>query len=222
MPKLSICIPCFNKFNFTKSILKDLSYLSNDHQIIVFDNGSTDETEKSLKNSNEILYLRSETNLGFGAACNKMYEVAGAENVMFLNNDVKVRSNHFNWTENIINKCSEGIVGPTMGQVDNKFNFIKEANHILLGNSYVSGWCIASSRNIWEKLKEEGAIGPWAPYYFAYFEDTHMGFMCRKLGIPMLTVDVPIVHFGKVSSKQLNTYALYSKSKEIFSKIWRT
>ena len=56
---LSICIPVFNKFNFTKSCLKDLEKLPNDHEIIVVDNGSTDETQSNFSNSKEIIYIRN-------------------------------------------------------------------------------------------------------------------------------------------------------------------
>ena len=48
---LSIVIPVFNKFNFTKACLSDLSKLSSDHEIIIVDNGSTDETQAQLEGS---------------------------------------------------------------------------------------------------------------------------------------------------------------------------
>ena len=48
---LSICTPVFNKFEFTKSYLNDLSKLSNEHEIIIVDNASTDQTESYLKDS---------------------------------------------------------------------------------------------------------------------------------------------------------------------------
>lgn len=47
--KLSIIMPVFNKINFTKSALNDLFLLPEDHQIIVVDNGSTDDTAKYLR-----------------------------------------------------------------------------------------------------------------------------------------------------------------------------
>ena len=103
---LSICIPVFNKFNFTKSCLDDLSQLPNDHEIIIVDNGSTDETQAQLQASKEINYYRNEKNYGFASASNRAYSKATAPNVLFLNNDIRVKSNHTNWTDELLKWCS--------------------------------------------------------------------------------------------------------------------
>lgn len=222
---LSILIPVFNKFNFTKSALNDLSHLPENHQIIVFDNGSTDDTPKELEKWNlhpNFKYIRNDINIGFAGGINRAYQQADAPNVMLLNNDIRVRKNLNNWTAPIIEYCEEFIVGPTMGQLDNHFNFIREANCELTGpNTYMSGWCLASSKKILDKLKQGDYIGPMSEEFgLAYFEDSDAGFLARKLGIQFKVIDIPVVHFGKISSKQLNTSVLYSKAKVIFTKKW--
>lgn len=237
MKILSICIPVFNKFAFTKSCLNDLSKLPNDHEIIVLDNGSTDETRSQLENSTEILYLRFKENEGFAKGCNKAFYHSSANNVMFLNNDIRVKSNHDNWTRGIIDKCDKAIVGPTMGQLDKDLNFVQEANKVLTGNSYMSGWCISSSRNIWYKLiiprpnnylnvnkgeDHDDYCQLFAEKYGkGYFEDTDLSFRAKKLNIPFEVVNIPVVHFGKQTSQQLNTYALYKSAREVFVKTWK-
>jgi len=218
---LSICIPVYNKWNFTKSTLNDLSRLPNSHQLIIVDNASSDETQKQLESSKEIIYYRNDVNLGFSKACNIAYSLSTSDNVLFLNNDIRVQSNNHNWTAELINHCHEGLVGPTMGQLDSNFNFIQEANKVLPGISYMSGWCLASSKNIFDKLKVNNYCGPFSEEYFVYYEDAHLSLMARELNIAMKVVQVPAVHFGKISSKQLNTYDLYQKSKNIFVKNWK-
>lgn len=218
--RLSIVVLCFNKWNFTKTCLTDLSKLPNDHEIIVFDNGSTDETRAQLHSNKEINYIRSEINLGFAVGCNRGYAYSQASNVLFLNNDIKVRENHHNWTEEIIQLCPKGLVGPTMGQLDKKFNFVKESNEYLNGNSYMSGWCLGSSKEIWNRLIIHPYLGPFSEEFFCYFEDTDLSFRARELGIPFNVVNVPAVHFGKTSSKQLNVHTLYHNAREIFLKKW--
>jgi GT2 family glycosyltransferase len=225
MFRLSICIPVYNKYAFTKSCLDDLYKLPEDHEIIIIDNGSTDDTESLLKNNNRIKYIRNDNNLGFARACNQGYAAAQSDKVLFLNNDIRVKSNHDNWTNLLIEKCDEGLVGPTMGQLDSELNFVKESNSVLNGNSYMSGWCLASSKSNFDKLniKRKDSDLPQIfseEFGIAYFEDTDLSFRAKQLNIKMNVVDIPVVHFGKISSKQLNTYQLYSKAKVIFYNKW--
>jgi O-antigen biosynthesis protein len=233
---LSIVIPVFNKVNFTKSCLNDLLKLPDNHEIIVVNNASSDETSAVLsdfgKNYSNIIIVDNPQNLGFAKACNIGFGYAEAPNIMFLNNDIRVKSNHDSWTKEIIEKCSYGLVGPTMGQLDKNLNFVKEANQLLDGNSYMSGWCLATSREIWSKFwiprKETivETVNQSIPQIFseefglAYFEDTDLGFRARRLDIPFQVVSIPVVHFGKQTSSQLNTHALYQHAKNIFIKKW--
>ena len=230
---LSIVIPVFNKFNFTKACLSDLSKLSSDHEIIIVDNGSTDETQARLEGSKEIIYYRNEKNYGFACASNRGYSIATAPNVLFLNNDVRVKSNHQDWTSELLKWCPSALVGPTMGQLDNQLNFIQEANRLLPGKSYMSGWCLASSKKIWSKLeiRREPSVVIYdrtppsqifsEEFGLAYFEDTDLSFRARKLGIAMQVVEIPVVHFGKQTSRQLNTHMLYQQARQVFVKKWQ-
>ena len=218
---LSIVIPVFNKYNFTKSCLADLSQLPDDHEIIIIDNGSVDETQIELEKNTRIKYYRQSNNLGFARACNIGYNKADASNILFLNNDIRVKSNYTNWTKELLKWCPQALVGPTMGQLDNNLNFVQEANKLLIGKSYMSGWCLASSKDIWNKLIINNYQGPFSEEFgIAYFEDTDLSFRARKLRIPMQVVDVPVVHFGKQTSSQLNTHQLYSQARQIFVKKW--
>jgi GT2 family glycosyltransferase len=233
---LSIVIPVFNKWNFTQACLMDLRGLPHStHEIIVVDNNSTDDTQHQLlrlfsTEYEEVRYYKNSENLGFAKACNIGYSLARHPNVLFLNNDIRVKGDKATWTQSLIEKCATGLVGPTMGQLDSQLQFIKESNSVLSGNSYLSGWCVASSKENWSKLEiprtglmsMNGSIPQIFSEEFglAYFEDTDLGFRARKLGIPMQVIDIPVVHFGKTTSSQLNTYALYKGAREIFVKKW--
>jgi GT2 family glycosyltransferase len=225
---LSIVVPVYNKFNFTKSCINDLLHLPTNHEIIIVDNASSDETQKSLDGNKEILYFRNSENLGFAKACNIGYGLSSAPNVLFLNNDIRVKADKDSWTKPLLKLCPIALAGPTMGQLDSQLNFVQEANRALPGKSYLSGWCLASSKEIFKKLeiprKEDDKTE--APQIFseefglAYFEDTDMGFRARKLGIASEIVEIPVVHFGKQTSKQLNTRQLYMDARQIFVKKW--
>src|SRR5690606_28797037 len=102
-------------------------------------------------------------NLGFAKACNLGYEAADSDNVLFLNNDIRVQSDYTNWTDRLISSCDKGLVGPTMGQINNKdFSFIKEDNKVLGGLSYLSGWCLAGSKEIFNQLIPKEHVGPFS------------------------------------------------------------
>jgi GT2 family glycosyltransferase len=230
---LSIVMPVYNKFNFTKAALKDLCHLSNDHEIIIVDNGSNDETESALKNIKEITYKRLRMNEGFAKACNYGYACATAPNVLFLNNDIRVKDQYLDWTKSLIDSCANSICGPTMGLLNDNLDFVMEANRKLPDKSYMSGWCLASSKDIWNKLdfprktnKGRLITDFYIPQIFseefgiAYFEDTDLSFRAKKLNINLEVIDIPVVHFGKQTSSQLNTYQLYKSAREIFKNKW--
>lgn len=231
-PVLSIVIPVFNKWNFTKACLTDLFKLPKNHEIIVVDNGSIDVTQENLHDNEAIVYHRLPANQGFAVACNEGYALASAPNVLFLNNDIRVRADHTTWTQKLIEKCGNGLVGPTMGQLDKDLNFVQEANKVLDGKSYMSGWCLAASKDVWSKLeipRNPLLIHDYTPppqifseeFGLAYFEDTDLSFRARELQIPMQVVDIPVVHFGKQTSQQLNTYQLYKRARQIFVNKWQ-
>jgi GT2 family glycosyltransferase len=222
MKKLSICILGFNKFNFTSSCLKDLSHLNSDHEILFWDNASTDQTQSQLENSKEIKYYRSDVNLKFAGGCNQLYKLSTAPNVLFLNNDIVIRDNKENWTNQIIQYCEQDfIVGPTMGELNPDLSFKREANEFINSKySYMSGWCLGSSKTTFDKLKEN-YDGPFSEEFGFYFEDTDLGFRAKRKNINFKIVNIPVIHFGKQSSSQLNTGKLYTEAKKIFIKKWK-
>lgn len=222
MKNFSIIIPCFNQYNFTKSCLNDLSHLPQDRaEIIIIDNGSKDDT-KLLSNKDNIKYIRNDANEGFGKACNKGYSLSTNDNIMFLNNDIRVKSNHSNWIDNILNEIKNSqLISPTAGFVDpnNNFNFCYETNDIKKPINYMSGWMLCATRKTFDKLAiTKNEI--FSNEFFCYYEDTDLSFRATEVGIKFCLASVPVIHFGKVSSSQINTNKLYLESREIFNKKW--
>jgi len=217
---LSIVIPVYNKFAFTKSCLNDLFKLPDNIEIIVIDNNSSDDTKTELSKIDKLnfKYIRNEENIYHSKACNQGYALASAPNVLFLNNDIRVKENK-DWTLEILKYCDDAIVGPTMGLLDNNLNFIKEQNKELIGNSYLSGWCIASSKKNWDKL-DLGNGQIWNEEFPFYYNDTDIGFRCKKANIKLKVISIPVVHFGKVSAAQLNVHKLYTDARKVFIKKW--
>jgi GT2 family glycosyltransferase len=218
---LSIIIPVYNKINFTLSAINDIFKLETDYELIVVDNASTDDTQKKLTEIQHprFTYIRNEDNLFHSKGCNVGYAASKGSHVLFINNDIKVRSEYATWTNHIIDNCYDNIVGPTFGQLDKDFNFIKESNQVLIGNSYISGWCIAAKKETWNKL-DLSLNQVWNESLPMYFNDGDLSFRARKLNIKMDLISLPVVHFGKISSSQLNVNKLYNEGKKIFCKKW--
>ena len=80
MIKLSIVIPVYNKFAFTKSALQDLSKLSSDNEIIIVDNETDEDNSvdylRSLSKYNNIKIIKcSDINLDTANKCAKTYNI---------------------------------------------------------------------------------------------------------------------------------------------------
>ena len=91
-PAATIVIPVFNRVDLTRQCLarSDASTPSHLYEVVVVDNGSTDETAAFLRRARAAGILRAVfpgENLGFGKACNLGASLARGANVVLLNND---------------------------------------------------------------------------------------------------------------------------------------
>lgn len=95
VPLFSVVIPVFNKWGLTEACLRSLREhaCGCDFEVIVVDNGSSDETAGALGALGEALFgprfirIRFEENRNFGPACNAGARAASAALLFFLNND---------------------------------------------------------------------------------------------------------------------------------------
>jgi len=201
-PLVSIVIPVLNNLHFTircvDSIVKNGSDLP--YEIIVVDNGSTDETEsyfKGLKISH-LHYFRLENNLGFVGGCNFGASRARGEYILFLNNDTEAQPG---WLDALVETfrsypdcgaCGAKLVYPDgklqeaggiifsdgtgwnygrgMDPQDPRFNFVREVD-------YCSGAALMVRRDLWEQIG--GFDERYTP---AYYEDTDLCFEIRRRG----------------------------------------
>lgn len=104
---VSIIIPCFNRYELTAACVESIQINSPDHEIILVDNGSTDETRFAQ------VTIRNEENLGFATSCNQGAQVATNDHLVFLNNDTLVHQNWLAFTRNL-HDDTIGCVGPKL------------------------------------------------------------------------------------------------------------
>jgi GT2 family glycosyltransferase len=92
---VSVVIPAYNNFIYTKqcvfSIFKNHPLLN--FEIIIIDNGSTDDTKEYFAKFNDLnnfRFISNDENLGFAKASNMGAKLSRSENILFLNNDTVV------------------------------------------------------------------------------------------------------------------------------------
>jgi GT2 family glycosyltransferase len=94
-PRASIVIPVCNRADLTLMCLQSLALRQNQtpFEIIIVDNGSTDETERLLPHVQGLRVVRNATNAGFPKAVNQAAQLAAGTYLIMLNNDVQVLGN---------------------------------------------------------------------------------------------------------------------------------
>jgi glycosyltransferase involved in cell wall biosynthesis len=89
MIKASAIVPCYNENGRIENVLKVLSSSSLIREIIVIDDGSTDGTEKSVKNFKKVRYFRNKKNKGKAYSMNEGVKKAKSSVIFFCDADLK-------------------------------------------------------------------------------------------------------------------------------------
>lgn len=97
---VSIVIPLFNRWDMTERCLASLQGV--DAEVILVDNGSTDET------ADHEVTIRNPRNRGFAKACNQGARAATGDHLIFLNNDTEPQRG---WLEPLL---LDRIAGPKL------------------------------------------------------------------------------------------------------------
>lgn len=117
-PKVSIIIPHFNNFEILEQCLWSIFRVGADieFEVIVVDDGSTDDSVKSLQVwQPRVRVIRNLQNLGFAATCNAGAREARGEFILFLNNDTTVMPHWLDELFEVLNGHDEiGAVGPKL------------------------------------------------------------------------------------------------------------
>jgi glycosyltransferase involved in cell wall biosynthesis len=85
---VSICIPTYNRKEYLKETIQSiLDQTYKDYEIVVVDDGSTDETEKMIKELGIPVTYFWQENMGDAAARNKLIELAKGKYISFIDSD---------------------------------------------------------------------------------------------------------------------------------------
>jgi GT2 family glycosyltransferase/ADP-heptose:LPS heptosyltransferase/predicted SAM-dependent methyltransferase len=137
LKKVSIVIPSFNKYHFTKECIQSILDKSNswNYEIIIADDNSDFETKQNLMIWNRICNVQSYSeNVGFTKNCNRGAKEAKGEYIVLLNNDTTLISK--DWINELIKTFENneiGIIGAKLLYLDDT---IQHAGIIWDGNGF--------------------------------------------------------------------------------------
>jgi GT2 family glycosyltransferase/glycosyltransferase involved in cell wall biosynthesis len=218
-PKVSIVIPVHNKFHVTYHCLASLILSPNNatFEVILVDDGSTDQTQAVQELIKGIQYVRNEESVGFIRACNKGALSAKGHYIVMLNNDTETTAG---WLDELVGVFEHfdnvGMAGAKLLYPDgtlqeaggivwnsaNPWNYGRQANPYdpkfcyARQTDYLSGACLMLPTALWKQ------IGGFSETYVpAYFEDTDLAFQVRELGYKTVyTPFAQVIHFEGISN----------------------
>lgn len=132
--RVSIIIPVLDQWPLTERCLRTLAGNSpEDIEILVIDNASSDGTREACPSLCGTLfgprfrYLRQETNLNFGPACNLGAAHAQGGVLLFLNNDTELRTNWLPPLLEALDNPRIGAAGPRLLYPDGRVQHVGTA-----------------------------------------------------------------------------------------------
>jgi GT2 family glycosyltransferase len=239
---VTIVVLCWNRWALTRRCLDSLrAHTDLDRaEVLVVDNGSTDETPKGLAGYPWVRMIRNGENLGFVRGNNVGIAAAspGAD-VVLLNNDVEVRQH--DWLERL-QECAHsapdvGVVGCRLTMPDGRL--LHAGTYILAdtlwgqqigageaevgqypGARTVEGIVFACAYIRRDVLD---AVGGLSEDFESYFEDTDYCLRARAAGFRTVCCgDVTLVHeeHGSTSDEPGTFETLFRKSRKTFGNKW--
>ncbi len=215
-PFVSIIIPVLNQSTYTKELLENIANTTSvPHEVIVVDNGSTDNTPDVLKNAG-VKVIRNQRNNGWAYALNQGASKAKGTHLAFLNNDVVLPPN---WLLTLLSH-DEHAVCPTYEQDPVIPKHFRRRNQTLeaqerevvpaerpgLHPKGFAGFVFMISREAWERVgRFDETMIYWCADNDYYVRLKAMGYR------PMMSKNVLIHHF---MNKTVDTLPDYLEQRE--------
>ncbi|MCB0990454.1 MAG: glycosyltransferase [Acidimicrobiales bacterium] len=201
-PRVTVVMLCYNKSELSLRCLTSLEVCQQGDEpfdLIVVDNGSSDDTPHLLSRLEGAHTIRIDDNIGFGPANNVGAAEAETEYILFLSNDVVLLPG---WLEPLVRAMDED---PTIGAVQPMFLYpdgrVNDAGGLTFADGecwnygkgnpfpdtpalntrrapdYCTGACLLVRREAFEQV---GGFDPrFAP---VYYEDVDLSFAMREAG----------------------------------------
>ena len=238
-PKVSFILVLHNKAHLSLlSIESVLARANVGCELILVDNGSTDQSGAMLDHIEGAQIIRNETNLGFGPACMQGAERARGEYLCFFNNDALLK-------QNAIQAALANFRDPTVGAVGGKIllasGALQEAGSMIWSDGsalgygradnpdapqynfrrpvdYCSGVFLLTPRRLFAELG--GFLAEFAP---AYYEDTDYCMTLWQRGYRVIYEPLAVINHYESASSGGNEFAtaLMAQHQKTFYSKWQ-
>jgi O-antigen biosynthesis protein len=237
IPVVSIIIPVYNGWAVTYRCLKSIkeNTIATAYEIIIADDGATDETRNIEDYIKNITAIRNERNLGFLNNCNHASGATKGKYILFLNNDTEVKPGWLSSLVELMDRdehvgmCGSKLIYPN-GKLQEaggiiwndasgwnfghsqdpeapQFNYVKEVD-------YISGAALMIRKKLWNEIG--GFDKQYSP---AYYEDTDLAFEVRKRGYKVVYQPLSeVIHFEGFSNGKDQTDTTSIKAYQVINK----
>ncbi|WP_458456299.1 glycosyltransferase family 2 protein [Methanobrevibacter sp.] len=218
--KVSVVTPNYNGERFLKTFLESLNddceYIG---EVIIVDNGSTDNSRQYLKNTSfnfPLVLIENSENLGFSPAVNQGIKKARHDLIFSINNDTELKKGSIKALIDLITSDDDIFsVQAKMLQYDNKeliddvgdeYNLLAWTkktgeNHHSDEYSEVRDIFSSCAGAAMYKKSVLNEIGLFDDNFFAYMEDVDLAIRSRIYGYKnLLCPDAVVYHIGSATS----------------------
>lgn len=137
-PKTSVLLVLHNKAEYTLDCIRSLKMSStDDFEVVIVDNSSTDSTSKMLKKVKGITLIQNSDNKHFVLSVNQALKHLRGEMILLLNNDTTITSDSIREAEETLSKEKVGAVGGRIIKIDGT---LQEAGCSLFNNGGCYGY----------------------------------------------------------------------------------
>lgn len=179
---LTLIIVCYKSFNLIKKNFDNLKLF----QTIIVDNSNCDKTYNLVKDCNNIKFIKTSKNLGYGKANNLGVSFAKTKYILILNPDILIDKKSILALYNKINVYDDvGVLAPSLYSETNKrrtngsrsfltrklYKNIRNIDNFASGDTcydYVIGCALFMKRSFFNKIKG------FDKDFFMYFEDNEI------------------------------------------------
>lgn len=205
-------------YNSSKIIGYCLDALPDQHEIIVVDNASTDETLDHVTHEG-VTTIRNKNNEGFAAAANQGAAAASAKYLCFLNPDCLVTSAAVEAALSTLRRKPDAMIVPdyvdwhggvtagrqpgysrlklTADLLDNNgmAKWARRLRRLPFYHDHKWSWPLAAA--LFVRRETFHAIGGFDERYFCYMEDVAVGFEMARRGLEIVELDHVLPHLGQ-------------------------